>query len=126
TAMVPGVWYHVVGVYSEGNYIRTYVDGDLDREMTTSEILGSSTGPLMIGIEPFPAADGTYGGFFNGLIDELKIYSRALSDAEVAWLAGRTDPFSEPFDFNVDDTVDFLDVAILGDEWLEELTWPVP
>ena len=35
--------------------------------------------------------------FFMGMIDDVRIYNRALSDAEVAGLAGRTEPFDKPF-----------------------------
>ena len=120
TALAAGVWYHVAGVYSEGNYIRTYVSGILDRELATTEILGSSTGTLKIGCEPFT----TTGGLFSGLIDEVRIYSRLLSEAEIGGLAGKTEPFTEPFDLHQDGTVDFKDYALLADSWLEELLWP--
>jgi len=119
TALAAGTWYHVAGVYSEGNYIRTYVDGMLDREMATTEILGSSTGTLKMGREPF---SDLY--FFKGLMDEVRIYSRALSDTEVAWLAGYTSPISIPADLHQDDVIDFKDLAVLGDSWLEEILWP--
>jgi hypothetical protein len=125
TALVPGVWYHVAGVYSEGNYIRTYVNGALDRELITSEILGSSTGTLQFGREPYPDDAGNYTlGYFTGLIDELRVYKAALSDVQVAWLAGRTSPFSQPFDLNQDGTVDCKDFAVLADSWLEQALWP--
>jgi len=119
TTLEPGVWYHVLGVYSEGNYIRTYVNGELDRELATTEILGTSSDTFKIGREPF--SDSWY---FNGLIDELRVYNTALSEAEIAWLAGRTEPFSEPFDLNVDGTVDFKDFAVLADAWLDKVLWP--
>ncbi|MHC4510533.1 MAG: LamG-like jellyroll fold domain-containing protein [Planctomycetota bacterium] len=34
---------------------------------------------------------------FDGLIDEVRIYSQPLSVAEIAWLAGKTEPFDKPF-----------------------------
>ncbi|MCH7919656.1 MAG: hypothetical protein IIC50_16930 [Planctomycetes bacterium] len=34
--------------------------------------------------------------YFPGSIDEVRIYDRALSDTEVAWLAGRSEPFDQP------------------------------
>jgi len=33
----------------------------------------------------------------NGAVDEVRLYNRALSQAELAWLAGRTDPMQKPF-----------------------------
>ena len=74
------VWYHVVGVYSlEDGYIRTYVDGELDRELLTTRALGASPGPLMIGCEPFNT--GLYN--FNGVMDEIRIYNHALTEGEI-------------------------------------------
>jgi hypothetical protein len=77
-------WYHVVGVYSlEDGYIRTYVNGELDRELLTTEALGASPGPLMIGCEPFNT--GSYQ--LNGVMDEVRVYNKALSAAEARYIA---------------------------------------
>ena len=38
------------------------------------------------------ASDG-----WDGLIDDVRIYDRALSDAEIGLLAGRTKPVDKPF-----------------------------
>jgi hypothetical protein len=35
--------------------------------------------------------------YFIGLIDEVRIYNQALSQEEITWLAGRTQPFDKPF-----------------------------
>jgi len=78
------VWYHVAGVYSlEDGYIRTYVNGELDRELLTAQALGASPGSFKIGCEPFTT--GSYN--FNGVMDDIRIYNRALSEAEVRYLA---------------------------------------
>jgi hypothetical protein len=114
TALTPGVWYHVAGVYSQGDYIRTYVDGMLDRELVTTAVLGSSSGPLMIGREPFNAIL-----FFDGLIDDLRIYNHAMSSSEIFSLAG-----GSPIDLNDDMKIDFKDYAVLADQWLDEQLWP--
>jgi hypothetical protein len=34
--------------------------------------------------------------YFPGALDEVALYSRVLSDAEMASLAGRTKPFDKP------------------------------
>ena len=94
TTLEAGVWYHVTGLYSQQDgYIRTYVDGFLDRELLTTEVLGVSPGTLYIGCEPY----NTDNGNFNGVIDDFRIYNRVLTDAEIAGLAGRSKPFDEPF-----------------------------
>ena len=35
--------------------------------------------------------------WFTGAIDDVRIYDRVLTREEIAWLAGRTKPFDEPF-----------------------------
>ena len=34
---------------------------------------------------------------FSGLIDDVRVYNRALSEAEILWLAGQTAPVAKPF-----------------------------
>jgi hypothetical protein len=81
TILQPDVWYHIVGTYSQGGSIKTYVNAKLDREQETTNILAASSGPLKIGCEPFSG-----GCQFNGLMDDLQIYNYPLSEAEVAAL----------------------------------------
>lgn len=81
TELEPNVWYHVVGTYCQGDSIKTYVNGKLDREITTPGILSPSAGALKIGREPF---HDKY--WFNGLMDDLQIYNYPLSETEVAGL----------------------------------------
>jgi len=111
TVLEAGVWYHVAGVYSLADgYIRTYVDGALDRELLTTEELGVSPGNFFIGCEPF----NTTGYNFNGVMDEVYLYNTALSAGEVMYLAGHraipVDPGTDnlvaryEFENNVDDS----------------------
>ncbi len=57
----------------------------------TAAQAGDAAGNLVIGSDQEP------GDSFTGMVDDVRIYSRALSQAEVAWLAGRTKPFDKPF-----------------------------
>lgn len=62
-------WYHVAGVY-DGKERRIYIDGELDaREAITGTI--ARGGAITIGKD------------FAGTIDELKVWNRAISEAEV-------------------------------------------
>jgi hypothetical protein len=92
TALQQGVWYHVAGVYSKGQYIRTYVFGNLDRELVTTVLLGSSTGTFKLGREPFAASN-----YWLGAMDDVEVYNRALAPEEILWLAGQTKPVAKPF-----------------------------
>ena len=90
--MQAGGWYHVAGVYSKGEYIRTYVYGSLDRELVTTAVLGSSTGTFKIGRDPIEV---NY--FWMGALDDIHVYNRVLSQEEILWVMGQTEPVIKPF-----------------------------
>ena len=80
TVLEVDTWYHVFGVYSlEAGYIRTYVNGVLDRELATTDELGVSPGPLRLGCEPYTT--GSY--HFNGVMDDVRVYDHAVTAAEM-------------------------------------------
>jgi hypothetical protein len=80
TEIMQNVWYHVAGVYSqEDGYIRTYVNGNMDRQLATTDQLGASPGNLYIGCEPFNT--GSYN--FNGIIDDVRLYNKPLTQNEI-------------------------------------------
>jgi len=83
TALQRERWYHVVGMYSDsGDFIQMYVDGALDRSTSTTRILAAPTsGTFQVGKEPFASSF-----FFNGQIDEVRIYNRILTPAEIKQL----------------------------------------
>ena len=67
------------------------MDGVQTAEDSTGPYLGAS-GETYIGmwdIRPWKP--------FQGIIDDVRIYTRALSADEVAWLGGVTEPFDKPF-----------------------------
>jgi hypothetical protein len=77
-------WHHVVGTLSKtksdgGLIYSIYVDGKLDNTATGPTIteLAATSQPWAIGAR----YDGTYG--YRGLIEDVRIYDRALSPAEV-------------------------------------------
>jgi hypothetical protein len=69
-------WYHVVGVYNSTHKI-LYVDGTLKAIASRTENIDSSTKGVFIGHRE--AEDR----WFNGIIDELRIYNRTLTQAEI-------------------------------------------
>ncbi len=71
-------WYHVVGVYSSSG-IKFYTNGISGINSTGTSTIRQSTNP--IGIGSSSGSSWTLG--FNGLIDEVRIYNRALSAEEV-------------------------------------------
>ena len=78
-----GKWHHVVGVH-DGTRMCLYLDGELDVSASATGSIDSNGDPVCIGSDSVP------GRFWNGLIDDVRIYSYALSEAEVKELcAGR-------------------------------------
>ena len=70
-----GQWHHVACVY-DGTNMFLYTDGTLDVSKPSTGRIATNTLPLLIG------ANAIY--YFNGLIDEVSLYNRALSANEVA------------------------------------------
>jgi Concanavalin A-like lectin/glucanases superfamily len=82
----PGKWYYLVGTY-DGQYLSLYIDGNLSTTLNCGSILAyTGEAPLMIGSTM--NTNHSPKGVFNGPIDEVRIYGRALSGGEVAMLFG--------------------------------------
>jgi hypothetical protein len=71
-------WHHIVGIY-DGTQMRTFIDGAIDVSRLCQDSIGSNDYPVYIGEN----AEIT-GRCWDGLIDDVRIYSYALSEAEVA------------------------------------------
>lgn len=76
TTVTPNAWHHIA-VSSTTDSISVYIDGVLDGTTTRSTI-STSLNPLRIGFTT------NYGGTpFNGLLDEVKLFNRALTAEEI-------------------------------------------
>jgi hypothetical protein len=86
-ALQANTWYHLTGTY-DGETLRAYTNGVLvssnDRPSGPAD---AETAPLTFGRHARNTS-----GFFAGTLDEIRIYDRALSGAEVAALAGSIQP----------------------------------
>jgi hydrogenase maturation factor HypE len=75
-ALPLNTWTHVAITY-DGTTLRMFING----VQTASKVLGGSitvsTGALQIG------GNTVWGEYFKGLIDEVRIYNRALTSAEI-------------------------------------------
>ncbi|MCK4342549.1 MAG: LamG domain-containing protein, partial [Phycisphaerae bacterium] len=74
-----GEWHHVTAVVKSGHWWKVYVDGALSAGDETTYMLQPTTAALQIGQWPLYVPDRS----FNGVIDEVRIYSRALGADEV-------------------------------------------
>ena len=76
-----GAWHHIA-LTRNGPTLTLYVDGALDNQQTVSTVANISNGtPFVVGQSTCQCCDGTHP--FSGSIDELSIYNRALTLAEV-------------------------------------------
>ncbi|MFH1231257.1 MAG: LamG domain-containing protein [Planctomycetota bacterium] len=71
-----GKWHHVAGTY-DGITVRFYVDGV---EVVTGT---SATGDIVYNDQDFYIGSYGLGYYFNGLIDEVRIWNKALTPAEL-------------------------------------------
>ena len=69
-------WSHLAATY-DGTTLRMYVNGVLASSKAVSGAIKTSTGVLRIG------GNSIWGEYFSGLIDEVRIYNRALSASEI-------------------------------------------
>lgn len=84
TVLQAGVWYHVAAVIGGYQKIKLYVNGVSEESYTsgTADSIHYSQNPFFLGARKA----GT--SLFDGLLDDVRLYNRALSQAEIAELAG--------------------------------------
>jgi hypothetical protein len=93
TAINDGRWHHIAAVLPPTatpnvTGIRLYVDGQLQTNTTASASLAVDTALVdEVQIGAYRTANGSRTSGFKGLIEDLRLYDRALTDAEIAWLA---------------------------------------
>ena len=86
-ALAVNTWTHLAVTY-DGATLRLYVNGVQASSQARTGNLATSTSALQIG------GDSTYGQYFTGTIDEVRIYNRALSQAEIQ--SDMTTPIGDP------------------------------
>ncbi len=87
-SIIDGQW-HLLTMTYDGAEMRMYFDGQLQDSLLYSIGCDSNTAPLQIGYHYYPyndGAEGLHNWAFDGAIDDVRIYNRALSQAEVASL----------------------------------------
>jgi len=77
TAVAAGQFYHVAGSY-DGSSAKLYVNGALEDQQAASFPLDYGTRPVFIG-----TSEEGHNGRLKGVVDEVSIYNRALSAAEI-------------------------------------------
>jgi len=81
-AYEPEHWHHVVAVWN-GSVLKLYVNNEL---VSSADFLSLNQQTYNINI----GRTQRYVRYFNGIIDEVRIYNRALSEEEIKWLYEHT------------------------------------
>ncbi len=100
-AVNDGLWHHVAATYVPGGDFAIYVDGVLQSTAGPNTALLDGTTPLYIG------STGGASNFFNGQIDDVRLYSYALSAPEVEELFKSSSNMYTPVTVNFDGTNDY-------------------
>jgi len=79
--LVEGTWYHIAGTY-DGQEMILYVDGEPVGTTQTSGKINVTPDPVCVG-NLVNAAGGGQNEYWSGVIDEVRIWNRALSEEEV-------------------------------------------
>ena len=79
------MWYHITAVYNPDTSLKIYVNGELKNTNTSSipSSIFNSNASLWIGAQ----YDTT--SLFDGLIDNVKVFNRTLTDDEIKVLADK-------------------------------------
>jgi len=115
---------------ASGRYMRIYQDGKIVAENTN--VPGDSLAApdyFSIGAWRYSVESG---GFYDGLMDDFRIYNYALSPSEVLSLAiaggtvtsPMTQPLLTPANIVPDNIVNFKDYAVMADKWRQAALFP--
>lgn len=78
-----GQWYHVAAVWDTGE-MHLYLNGKLDTSINQSVSVRATKGDLVIGSQISEDYSASYKTFpFDGIIDQVCIYHKALNEAEI-------------------------------------------
>jgi large repetitive protein len=83
TKTIPsGVWAHIAGV-RDGNVLKVYINGVLDNTSTGTAQDITNTNVLILSANFNTSTNGGNTGFFNGQLDEVRIWNTARSESQI-------------------------------------------
>ncbi|MHC4806856.1 MAG: LamG domain-containing protein [Planctomycetota bacterium] len=138
-----GQWHHLAGIFNNGT-MTIYIDGNPKTPYFGEATFGRGRftryGFIGSGSEAsYPPPSGrANGAYIDADLDDVYIYHRALSEAEIRYLADDTPDDGELYVpvpsvaniFNEEQplarSVNFKDFVLLADGWLDKQLWPAP
>ncbi|HJX06393.1 MAG TPA: LamG-like jellyroll fold domain-containing protein [Candidatus Nanoarchaeia archaeon] len=106
-------WYHIAITVINGNSVRFYLNGALDAEKTMTQRFTYPDRSLTIG----KSESGYFGGYTNGIIDEVRIYNYVLSAAEILAQYSGSVGTENKADINNDGKTDVQDLNIVASDF---------
>ena len=81
----PEQWYHYVGIFESGKYVKLFINGIKVAETLENipQYFNSSSDDLWIGTRSLSLEPSIPKYFFKGAIDDIRIYNRVLIDSEI-------------------------------------------
>ncbi|MCK5565517.1 MAG: CotH kinase family protein, partial [Planctomycetes bacterium] len=126
TVLTDDFWHHIA-VTSSGSstdQVALYVDGKIETisEVVSQFIDTEEAGLVQLGVRMFEWP--LKGNYFSGLIDDARIYDRALSLQEVWSIAKTATTDYACADMNMDQTVNLIDMAKMSQNW-DDISPPI-
>jgi hypothetical protein len=136
-----GKWHHIAMSYDNLTYVDVYVDGlhaanHWVKSFDDPQTIGTNNYDIFIGASSGEIqGGGAYGNpatGFKGLIDDVRVYDRALTQIEIASVMADADLYV-PLDslanlYDVEGMnskiINFKDYQLLATEWLEDTAFP--
>ena len=107
-----GTWYHVAGAY-DGSQMKVYVNGNLVGTPSSVSVPIAGTDGVGLSVGWRPSVN-----YFHGSIDEVRVYDKALTQQEIAALAGQGAPgeiCNNGIDDDGDSNIDCADNGCFSD-----------
>jgi hypothetical protein len=117
---VDGQWHMITGTF-DGQYLKIYVDGHIGEVSNMNvDVIYGSTEMLIFG-----AAKSDGSGSFEGLIDDVEIYSYALDHDTIAQkyadISGNSAcKYNPELDLNGDCIINLYEFALVASQWMQE------
>ena len=87
-SITANTWYYVTAIYSDSNNLRSfYLNGNLQNSIATNTNIAAETDVMLFGAY---GQSGPLGQYFNGYLDQVRIFNKALNSTEVTTLYNET------------------------------------
>ncbi|MBN2592009.1 MAG: laminin G domain-containing protein, partial [Sedimentisphaerales bacterium] len=115
TELAFGEWYHVAATYDTNVGATVYINGKADASNPDTGGIDINQFSMLIGENP----EAT-GRLFDGMLDEIMLYDKALSESEILYLAGFRVPIKPVHSYTFEDgtgndSVGDADGVLVGD-----------